>query len=276
MVARLAVCLLNISEGRQLHIVEKIAKAAGISSTEDGKCLSTVLNIFSDQDYNRSVLTIAAPIQHLQTSVVNACKVAFEKINLQSHTGGHPRLGSVDLIPIYPISPSVSLRECGEIAKGIGNQIVQEVLGTSVFFFGTADDPNMRSLVERRKEVKWYRGGRGISYDGVKYDIGKPPTLQYGLTGVGSSPYVMNCNVTIDTKDLQVGQEIAKGIRGATPGGLKGVQSMAFDHEGSVEIACNVEAFVIDQVGGNQPRSQGLCYDCSFIAKALGTRLGAN
>ncbi len=249
MAARLAVCLLNISEAGRIHVVEKIAEAAAIPSTNsEFKCLSTVLNIFSDHDYNRSVLTIAAPIENLQTSVVNACKVACQEINLQDHSGGHPRLGSVDLIPIYPISPSVSLNMCGNIAKGIGNQIVSEVLGTSVFYFGTADFPNARGLVERRKEVGWYRGRHGMSYDGVKFDIGEPPAPRYGLTGVGASPYVMNCNVTIETKDWKVGQGIAKAIRGATPGGLRGVQAMAFIHEESVEIACNVETFASGQV----------------------------
>ena len=253
--ARLAVCLLNISEARRANVVERIAKAAAMvgQSSKDlesnFKCSSTVLNVFSDYDYNRSVITIAAPIENLQTSVVNACKAAYQEINLKDHIGGHPRLGSVDLIPIYPISPLVSLGECGDIAKGIGNQIVSGVQGTSVFYFGTADHPNARGLVRRRKEVGWYKGRHGMSYDGVQYDTGAPPTARYGLTGVGASPFVMNCNVTIETNNLQVGQTIARTIRGASPGGLKGVQAMAFDHEGSVEIACNVEAFVSDQVG---------------------------
>jgi glutamate formiminotransferase len=251
MAARLAVCLLNISEAQRREVVEKVAKAAAISATKDSKfkCLSTVLNIFSDHDYNRSVLTIAAPIENLQTAVMNACKVAFQEISLQNHTGNHPRLGSVDLIPIYPISPSVSLNECGDIAKGIGKQIVSEVPGSSVFFFGTADCPRTRGLVERRKEVGWYKGGCAMSYDGVKFDLGHPPMERYGLTGVGASPYVMNCNVTIETEDLPLGQRVARAIRGASPGGLKGVQAMAFNHQGSVEIACNVEAFLSDQVG---------------------------
>ena len=255
MAARLAVCLLNISEAHQAHVVDRIANAAamfGQSSEDLGsnfKCSSTVLNVFSDYDYNRSVLTIAALIENLQTSVVNACKVAYREINLKNHIGGHPRLGSVDLIPIYPISPLVSLEECGDIAKGIGNQIVSEVLGTSVFYFGTADHPSTRGLVQRRKEVGWYKGRHGMSYDGVQYDKGEPPTSRYGLTGVGASPYVMNCNITIKTNNLQVGKTMARAIRGANPGGLKGVQAMAFDHQGSVEIACNVEAFISDQVG---------------------------
>ena len=53
----------------------------------------------------------------------------------------------------------------------------------------------------------------------------------------------MNCNVTIDSQDLALGKEIASAIRGSNANGLKGVQAMAFPHEGKVEIACNVESF---------------------------------
>ena len=50
--------------------------------------------------------------------MTGACKKAYELIDLNQHEGGHPRLGSVDLVPIHPISPSISLKECGLIAKG--------------------------------------------------------------------------------------------------------------------------------------------------------------
>ena len=55
---KLAACLLNISEGRNTALVEQIAKAA-ISDSTKNKCDSTVLNIFSDSVYNRSVISIA-------------------------------------------------------------------------------------------------------------------------------------------------------------------------------------------------------------------------
>lgn len=60
--------------------------------------------------------------------------------------------------------------------------------------------------------------------------------------GVGASPYVMNCNVTIDTQDIALGRSISTAIRESTPGGLPGVQVLALPHEGTVEIACNVES----------------------------------
>lgn len=60
--------------------------------------------------------------------------------------------------------------------------------------------------------------------------------------GIGTSPYVMNCNVSIDTQDVSLGRDVASAIRESSPGGIPGVQVMAFPHEGTVEIACNVES----------------------------------
>ena len=240
--------MLNISEARNQLIIERIAKAAGnvsIPRNDKLKCSSTVLNIFSDHDYNRSVITIAAPAQTLASCVTEACKVAYELIDLRKHHGVHPRLGAVDLVPVYPISPSVSLNQCGQIARDIGKQITEEIPGTSVFFFGTADHPKQRGLVERRKEVGWYEGRYGVSYNGINFDMGAMPTSRYGCTGVGASPYVMNCNVSVETNDAVLGREIARKIRGSTAGGLPGVQAMAFEHEGCIEIACNVESYKV-------------------------------
>lgn len=66
------------------------------------------------------------------------------------------------------------------------------------------------------------------------------PTV-FSVPGIGASPYVMNCNVTLDTQDLASGRAIATAVRGRS-GGLKGVQAMAFPNNERVEIACNVES----------------------------------
>ena len=241
---RLVACLLNISEARNKAIVESVANAAlnFPSKSKSFKCSSTVLNIFSDYDYNRSVITIAAPVENIEESVFRACQVAYNEIDLSKHVGGHPRLGSVDLIPIHTITTSVSLAECGGIALKLGKRIVSSIKGTSVFLFGHADQPLLRGLVERRKAVNWYHGEQGMDFGRVGWDLGTPPSQRYGCTGVGAIPYITNCNVTIDCQDLELGKEIAKVIRATTPGGLAGVQTMAFEHERRIEIACNVEA----------------------------------
>ncbi|XP_039351207.1 formiminotransferase N-terminal subdomain-containing protein isoform X6 [Mauremys reevesii] len=174
---RLAACLLNISEARKKDIVEKIAKAALYDDNGQKHSQATVLNIFSDYDYNRSVITIAAPIDMLGNYVIAACTEAFRSIDMAIQEGIHPCLGAVDLVPIYPLL-DVGVEECGKVAQS-----------------------------------------------------------------VGASPYVMNCNVTIDTQDVAIGKDIARAIRGSNTRGLKGVQTMAFPHNEKIEIACNVESF---------------------------------
>ncbi|XP_074158860.1 formiminotransferase N-terminal subdomain-containing protein isoform X2 [Sminthopsis crassicaudata] len=236
---RLAACLLNISEARRKNVVEKIAKAALFE--ENGKEHSevTVLNIFSDYDYNRSVITIAAPVENLVNSVLAACMEAFQVIDMEVQEGIHPCLGAVDLIPIYPLS-GVGVKECGMVARSLAEKLTAHVPGCSVFLFGEADHPEKRSLVQRRKQLGWFSRRE---FSSLKPDIGIMPEKRCGLTGIGASPYVMNCNVTIDSQDLAAGKKIASIIRGSNVDGLRGVQAMAFPHDGKIEIACNVESF---------------------------------
>ncbi|XP_043916572.1 formiminotransferase N-terminal subdomain-containing protein isoform X2 [Protopterus annectens] len=205
---RLAACLLNISEGRRKNIVEKVAKAAVCN--EHGR------------------------------SVVSACVEAYNLIDMNEHHGIHPCLGAVDLVPIYPLSESVSLDECGAVAQSIAEELTHQVPGCSIFYFGHADQPLNRSLVERRKELGWFNSC--FNLNATRPDVGTELSLRYGLTGVGASPYVMNCNVTLDSQDLNAGRKIASSIRGVNQGGIQGVQAMAFPHVGKVEIACNVES----------------------------------
>uniref|UniRef100_A0A8C8RPM4 Formiminotransferase cyclodeaminase N-terminal like n=1 Tax=Pelusios castaneus TaxID=367368 RepID=A0A8C8RPM4_9SAUR len=206
---RLAACLLNISEARRKDIVEKIAKAA----------------VYGDNG----------------NYVIAACTEAFQSIDMAIQEGIHPCLGAVDLVPIYPLL-NVGVEECGKVARNIAEILTLRVPGCSVFLFGQADQPEKRSLVQRRKQLGWFKG-RDFNSMKVKPDIGASPSERYGITGVGASPYVMNCNVTIDTEDIATGKDIASAVRGSNTSGLKGVQAMAFPHNGKIEIACNVESF---------------------------------
>ncbi|XP_006862105.1 PREDICTED: uncharacterized protein LOC102840945 [Chrysochloris asiatica] len=208
---RLAACLLNISEARRKYVVENIAKAALLEENGQKHHEVSVLNIFSDPDYNRSVITIA---------------------------------GSVDKL-------------------GLAEHLVLRGPGCSVFLFGEADLPEKRSLVQRRKQLGWFTR-RKLST--LKPDLGSTPAPRCGLTGsvsrrgVGASPYVMNCNVTIESQDLIAGKDIASAIRGSSATGLKGVQAMAFPHDGNIEIACNVESFEDQEGGETSEDSQYLVY----------------
>ncbi|XP_070244744.1 formiminotransferase N-terminal subdomain-containing protein isoform X4 [Bos mutus] len=175
---RLAACLLNISEARKKCIVENIAKAALLERNGQRHPEISVLNVFSDPEYNRSVITIAASIDELGNSVLAACLEAFQSIDMEVQEGIHPCLGAVDLIPIYPPS-GVGVEECGAVARSLAENLVLSVPGCSVFLFGEADLPEKRPLVQRRKQLGWFTRR---DFSTLKSDLGAAPARRCGLT----------------------------------------------------------------------------------------------
>ncbi|EMP24350.1 hypothetical protein UY3_18588 [Chelonia mydas] len=165
---------------------------------------------FFDYDYHRSVIIIAATIDML---VIAACTEALQPTDMAIQEGIHPCLGAVDLVPIYPLL-NVGLEECGKVA--------QNKIKLFVHFWGEKCTLSAFDFIEN--DSVWILFKKS-------YDI------------AGASPYVMSCNVTVDTQDVATGKDTARAIRGSSTWGLKGVQTMAFPHSGKIEIACNVESF---------------------------------
>ncbi|MGC8463208.1 MAG: glutamate formimidoyltransferase [Acidimicrobiales bacterium] len=89
-------CVVNVSEGRDLAIVDRIATAGGA-------CL---LDVHTDPDHNRSVLTLAGTDPDLWDAVRAVVAEAVEHIDLTSHRGVHPRLGAADVVPFVPLLPA--------------------------------------------------------------------------------------------------------------------------------------------------------------------------
>ena len=165
--------------------------------------------------------------------MISASRTALDNIDLRQHEGGHPRKGSVDLIPIHPITESTSLIDCGQVAMTIGSQLRDSHPDLEIFYFGHADPPAFRDLVKARKQVGWFQG------------VKNSPS-RHGLTGIGAVPYMSNFNVMLETNDLRTGLSIAASLRERN-GGFLGVQCMAFPHENDrVEVACNVDLICYD------------------------------
>ncbi|TRY94185.1 hypothetical protein DNTS_028359, partial [Danionella cerebrum] len=237
---QLVACLLNISEARRKDLVETVARSAIIDKYGNQREGITVLNIFNDLDYNRSVITIVASIHLIKEAILSACESACSLIDMNTHDGIHPCMGAVDLVPLYPLGEDVGLDDCGKEAQALATALTERVPGSSAFLFGWADSPQHRALALRRKQMGWFRQCHDISI--IQPDVGPQPNNRYGITGVGASPYVMNCNVSINTQDLALGRYVASALRESSPAGVPGVQVMALPHEGAVEIACNVES----------------------------------
>ena len=119
------------------------------------------------------------------------------------------RLGAVDLLPFHPLTPDLSVAECGALARRVGARLRREEPAMSFFFFGGADVEGGRSLASRRRQLGWFEGTvRGSP------DLG---TCQprAGLTGLGAAPYMANFNLSLNTDQPHVGRAVLKKIRTA-------------------------------------------------------------
>ena len=109
-------CVPNISEGRRRAVID--ALVAAVRTTTGVR----VLDVSSDASHNRSVITMVGDPTPLRTAVLTLCERAIEAIDLRQHTGEHPRLGTVDVVPFVPIADA-SMADCVALARDTASAV---------------------------------------------------------------------------------------------------------------------------------------------------------
>ncbi len=107
---RLVESVPNVSEGRRLDVVDRLATAI---ASVDGVHL---LDRTSDASHNRSVFTIAGPADDVSEALERLVASAVREIDMDEHTGEHPRIGAVDVIPFVPLG-STTMADCIDLAR---------------------------------------------------------------------------------------------------------------------------------------------------------------
>ncbi len=137
-------CIPNFSEARRPEIIDQIA--AAIQSVSEVK----LLDRSSDLDHNRTVLTFAGSPAGVEEAAFRAIKTAGELIDLDGHTGAHPRIGATDVCPFVPLS-NASMDDCIAIAQRLGQRVGSE-LGIPVYLYeAAATRPERANLENIRK-----------------------------------------------------------------------------------------------------------------------------
>ena len=103
----------NISNGRDKEVIE--ACVDQIRNTPG----CTLLDYSSDESHNRSVITYIGNAEAVEEASVKLVKKAAELIDLNHHTGEHPRMGAVDVMPFLPIKDCTT-EDCIELSKKVG------------------------------------------------------------------------------------------------------------------------------------------------------------
>lgn len=231
---KLVECIPNFSEGRRPEVLEAIAGA--IRATPG----VTLLDMESDQDHNRSVMTFIGEPEAVKSAMLAAAAKAVGLIDMEKHRGEHPRLGAIDVVPFVPIS-DMTMAEAVDLARRVGKELWDR-LRLPVYFYEEA------AVRPARKNLPDVRRGE---YEGRKQDIGKPEWMpdvgepmmhpSAGATIVGARYPLIAFNVNLRTGDLNIAKKIAKTVR-EKDGGLPAVRALGFEikQRGIVQVSMNL------------------------------------
>jgi glutamate formiminotransferase len=216
---RLVECVPNVSEGRRREVIDRLAGAIrGVAGVR-------LLDQTSDVDHNRSVFTFAGDADAVARAAHALVDVTFREVDLRTHTGEHPRLGAVDVIPFVPLA-GVTMDDCVALAHRVGREIAERHQVPVFFYAKAALRLDRVRLPDIRKPQ--FEGLAELLATTHAPDAGPArlhPTA--GAVVVGARPPLIAFNIELDTTDLKLAQRIAKEIRESS-GGLPAVQAKGF------------------------------------------------
>lgn len=230
-------CVPNFSEGRNQEKVELIANAFR------AKKGIKLLDYSSDKDHNRMVITTIGEPEAMKAAIIEAVDLAVAHIDLTQHTGQHPRLGAVDVIPFIPIK-GMTIDEANGLAIEVGRAIAErhwlpvylyEKSATATHRQNLADirKGEFEGLINKMQQTDW------------QPDFGpleRHPTA--GAVAVGARMPLIAFNVNLNTTNLEIANKIAKRVR-FLGGGLRCCKAIGIDlkEQNKVQVSMNLTDF---------------------------------
>jgi glutamate formiminotransferase len=212
-VAILLESVVNISEGRDTARLDRLSAAAG----------PLLLDRHADADHHRSVFTLAGPVPALISAVRHLAHAAVTLLDLTGHSGAHPRLGVLDVVPFVPLSGATladAVRARDSFAVWAGDE-----LGIPCFLYGPLSDGTIRSLPQVRQAAF----GALAPHAGP----GRPhPTA--GAAAVGAREAMVAYNLWLEGQDAGEAGRMARILRSPT------VRALGFELGGVAQLSFNL------------------------------------
>ena len=214
-------CVPNFSEGRDLEKIDKIV------APFRGKSGVKLLDYSNDEDHNRLVVTLVGEPEALRDAVIEAIGIAVRLIDLNHHSGQHPRMGAVDVVPFIPIK-NTTMEEAVALSKEVASRVA-ELYNLPVFLYEkSATAPHRENLASVRKGE--FEGmAEKIRLPEWQPDFGpaeRHPTA--GTVAIGARMPLVAYNINLSTNNLEIATKIAKNIRHIN-GGLRSVKAMGVE-----------------------------------------------
>ncbi|MEY4362324.1 MAG: hypothetical protein RL391_1630 [Actinomycetota bacterium] len=201
-------CVANISEGRDPRLLSAFASAAG----------PDLLDLHADVDHNRSVFTMVGI-----ESVRSLASQAVSDLDVHRHSGVHPRLGVIDVVPFVPLFGSTM--QDALMARNDFGQWIVDTHRVPVFFYGPKPSID-RQLPDIRREA-WKTIGP---------DLGpKAPHPTAGAVCVGARSTLIAYNVWLDSL---LDESDARRLRDAVRG--DGIRVLTLVIDGRTQVSMNL------------------------------------
>lgn len=226
-------CVVNVSEGRDEHLIHRLATTCG----------DALLDLHSDPGHHRSVFTLAGTDQTVEAAARALATAAVSAIDIGAHSGEHPRLGVVDVVPFVPlvaathpargIDPSrrpshlagfpsldraIAARD--RFAHWAGSE-----LDIPCFLYGPLPSGSLRTLPEIRRGA----------FSTLRSDTGPDrPHPRSGACAVGARHFLVAYNVWVAGGEAALARSVAASVRGPA------VRSLGFDLAGRAQVSCNL------------------------------------
>ncbi|MFV2007033.1 MAG: glutamate formimidoyltransferase [Longimicrobiales bacterium] len=224
----------NFSEGRDLALIRRLVRAISREGAD-------VLDWSADPDHHRSVVTFIGEPSVVEAAAVAAARFALENIDLRGHSGVHPRIGAIDVLPLVPLQ-GLTLADAAASALRVGSRIAE--LGLPVYFYGAASEPPGRTLAPIR------RGGFEAMVDGFPKDRepdlpvggGVLPHPTAGAVCVGARKVLLAWNVYVEGVEVEDLEPLAARLR-ESGGGFAHLRALALalPSRRKVQISMNLE-----------------------------------
>jgi len=227
-------CVPNVSDGRRRDVIDRLAssieRVAGVR----------LLDRSSDPAHNRSVFTFAGEAQPVADAVLALFETAVAAIDLRSHSGAHPRLGAVDVVPFIPLS-GATMADCVALAGTTAASVASRFRIPVFLYEEAATTDARRNLADiRRGEFEGLAAKLALPEWQPDYGPSRPhPTA--GATVIGARAPLIAFNVNLATGRLETAKTIAAAVRHSS-GGLPFVKALgiALEHRGVVQVSMNL------------------------------------
>jgi glutamate formiminotransferase / formiminotetrahydrofolate cyclodeaminase len=225
-------CIPNFSDARRPEVIDAILDSIGSVPGVH------VLDRHSDLDHNRTVITMVGHPTAVEEAAFLSIKKASELINLEEHTGAHPRIGATDVVPFVPIT-DIKMADCIEIAQRLGKRVGDE-LAIPVYLYEEAATRTDRQNLEniRKGQYEGLKEEILTSIDRMP-DFGPAKLGPAGATVIGARAPLIAYNIYLNTNDLAIAQKIAKALRNSS-GGFHFVKAMGVLVDGRAQVSMNL------------------------------------